>query len=354
MIKNFIENKKIIVDIDGGCGNQLFQLLACKTLALNLKRQPAYSDLKCGRFRNFEVEKIAKFLGFEKYNEFNYNEIPKLSEKDLCHPALFSAFPNKIGSIDENILIFGTFASHRIHNKGVIDDLKNFVLNYQLKIHNLDYPFIAVHLRELLGTWGDKPLDRVDNLDFLFYQRAFKLIMKEESYSKIKKVIIFCDLHNNKKNSKLIPLLKRFLKNNGYEIIFGDDLFSTPLDIILLMSRAKIILASNSTFSWWGAYLSNAKVYCPIYSLWEPALSTPESWVQINDGNLNPKTWHAESGYENINLSKIQQKNIKRNTSDLIPKNLFKIIIKLGKIISFLKGKTIDKLWNLRFSSLLS
>ena len=61
------------------------------------------------------------------------------------------------------------------------------------------------------------------------------------------------------------------------------------------MSRASYIVISNSTFSWWGAYLGNKIVISPILSIWETNLKTPDSWIQVNDGNLYPITWHGDN-----------------------------------------------------------
>ena len=71
------------------------------------------------------------------------------------------------------------------------------------------------------------------------------------------------------------------------------------------MSRANYVICSNSTFSWWGAYMSNGKKICPIFSIWEPVLMTPDNWIQIHDGNKNPKTWNKLNIY---NKNKIKTK----------------------------------------------
>ena len=120
------------------------------------------------------------------------------------------------------------------------------------------------------------------------------------------------------------------------------------------MSNAKCIVFSNSTFSWLGSYLSENEVFFPIYSLWEPALTTPDNWTQIDDGNFNTRTWHGYGKYELLNFSKLNSRNIKVEFKQYFPNYFLKIINKLTKI--FLKGmiKKTNRIWNLRFSSLLS
>lgn len=354
-IKMVKEKKlQLIVELDGGCGNQLFQIVACKTLAINFKRTPAYSSQKLGKNRNLEVEKVANFFGFERINIDESKKIPKLSEKDLCHPALFSTFPIIPKSKDEKILIYGTFASHRLHKKELIKDLKKFTSSQYNENKLLDNEYISLHLRELLGTFSDIPLDNVDNLNILYFERAFTLIKKNKTFSKIKNVVLFTDLYKNKKNSKLIPKVLKLLKKLDYDVTFGDDIISSPFEVITIMSQAKCIVCSNSTFSWWGAYLSEGQVFCPIYSLWEPALTTPDNWTQIDDGNFNPKTWHGDSKYKFLNVSKLNSRNIKTEFTQYLPNYFLKIINKLTKIFLRVILKKTDGIWNLRFSSLLS
>ena len=64
----------------------------------------------------------------------------------------------------------------------------------------------------------------------------------------------------------------------------------TTLDIVNIFSLAKCSIISNSTLSWWGAYLSNGKIYSPVMSLWEPDLMIPDDWEQIYSGEIKPLT----------------------------------------------------------------
>ena len=53
---------------------------------------------------------------------------------------------------------------------------------------------------------------------------------------------------------------KRFLKINGIEYINGDNEINSSLDIVNIFSNAKCCIISNSTLSWWGAYLSEENI----------------------------------------------------------------------------------------------
>ena len=135
--------------------------------------------------------------------------------------------------------------------------------------------------------------------------------------------------------SKIIPKIKKLIKNKKYNLILGDKLCSTAWESIVIMSQAKYVVASNSTFSWWGGYLSNNTVICPIFSLWDTRLLTPENWMQVNDGNLSPVSWHRENIYKKDQIkfsyrkdTKLFFRKIKHVFSFYILKRVFPMINK--------------------------
>jgi hypothetical protein len=78
-------------------------------------------------------------------------------------------------------------------------------------------------------------------------------------------------------SKKLIVLCKdfrevEFLLNNYPDIVILDDSHVNPWEAIALMSRAQKCLSSNSTLSWWGAFLCNrnsGEAYLPSdWSYW--------------------------------------------------------------------------------------
>jgi len=70
----------------------------------------------------------------------------------------------------------------------------------------------------------------------------------------------------------------------SFKIIDAERLL-TAFETLMLISSAKTIVISNSTFAWWGAYFSqNAEIYCP--SKWfqkmsDPIDLIPQNWIQI-------------------------------------------------------------------------
>ena len=84
--------------------------------------------------------------------------------------------------------------------------------------------------------------------------------------------------------SEVIPLKLRSITN----VIHSDSLKSSEL--LELMRYGSYYIISNSTFGWWGAYLS----YTPT-----PVVIVPEPWFSklTNPTNLIPIDWHKASRY---------------------------------------------------------
>ena len=106
----------------------------------------------------------------------------------------------------------------------------------------------------------------------------------------------------NPNSSKLVPKIRDFLKINGIKYINGDNETNSSLDIINIFSNAKCCIISNSTLSWWGAYLSDGKIFSPVMNLWEPDLKLPDHWIQIYANELAPKTHHKKIKFETLIL----------------------------------------------------
>ena len=193
-------------------------------------------------------------------------------------------------------------------------------------------------------------METIDNLSLEYYKRSIDLIDEEikiNNQPRLKKAILFSDMFKDYSESLLHKPLRELLESRGYEVILGDNLCKNCLEVISLMSRAKFVICSNSTFSWWAAYMSQGKKICPIFSLWETNLTTPDSWIQIHDGNNNPSTWHKLDIY----------KNNKIKTKPYSIRNVFLYKLKLvlkQKIYSKVFGGILNKYNTLRIKSLLS
>ena len=190
----------------------------------------------------------------------------------------------------KDIHLEGYFTNYRIHNPYVKKKIKSYIRKLKINEKFKKLEFIAIHLRELHGTGDIKINKNIDNIPIDYYSKSISKILKIPYLSKIKNVIVFCDTWKNTNNSKLLPQIKFLLKKNGLRYINGDKEIKSTLDIISIFSLSKCCIISNSTLSWWGAYLINGKIFSPVMNLWEANLKTPDHWEQIYSGEINPST----------------------------------------------------------------
>ena len=337
-------DKKIIIELHGGTGNQLFQLAACYRIAKINKRQAFYTDHLLGEIRNLETESVAKKLNIKKLNNKELKNKRIINEKEMCHPAFFSSFPDTSYLPDSDLIISGYFQNYRIHTGEFMNLIRETSDNEYKLIKFKDPEYIAIHIRELQasGKENGKPLNRTDRLSINYYERSISLIRQliDKNNLNINKALIFTDMFKNKEHSLLFEPIAKILKFNNFDVIEGDNFCRSALQAISLMSKAKYIVTSNSTFSWWAAYISKAKVITPILSVWEPLLLTPDSWIQINDGNLMPKTWHKGNIYKTGSIRKrfyytpikLVRKIMHILNHIILPKTFFSYIRKYNKL----------------------
>ncbi len=311
LVKELKEKDKlqIAVELVGGLGNQLFQLSACFMFAKIHNRIPLYTDRLLDGNRKNEVTGIAEELGIKFINSKKIEKWPLLNEEQIIHPAYFSYYPETNYLPKQDIVLSGYFQNYKIHN----ENLKNIIKEYSKKTYNETHKsseeFISLHIRELQASRNNIPLKDKDNLNIKYYQRSLEIIenrLKKEN-RKIKNIYLFSDMFNkDKKNSKIFNLLQKLFDEKNYKLILADNLCSTAWETVAIMSHGDFIITNTSTFSWWAGYLSEGQIICPILSLWDILLITPENWIQVNDGNLSPRTWH------NLNVYKHKEIKLKK------------------------------------------
>ncbi len=319
----------LIINLKGGTGNQLFQIAAALSLAYTYKKncQFCIDNISKDKYkRKLEISELLDNLEVREKKLKNKNLKLYLDEYDIDHPLYFSK-NSPLASQKIDIHLEGYFTNYRIHNPNVKEKIKSFIrnLNINEKFKKLD--FFAIHLRELHGTNDNKIKRNIDNIQIEYYSEAINKILQIPYLSKIKYAVVFCDTWENPKNSILLPQIKELLKNNGIFYINGDEEIKSTLDIVNIFSLSKCSIVSNSTLSWWGAYLSNGKVFSPVMNIWEPNLKIPDHWEQIYSGEINPLTHHNQFIFQ-ADIRKGREINYRAYN----PKRL--LIIKLYRKIS--------------------
>jgi hypothetical protein len=293
----------------GGLGNQLFQfvigyIMAKKNkinLRINIERYNSYDrQFELDRFPeirklnipkikndNFFVKiylyldrkfyKILKILGIYKFINYFFFLDKQEFEKS---PFIFNGNLLK-QKILKNVTIVGFFQSEKyfIHYKKIVLKLFSFpkikdklVQKHLNLIKNKNS--VAIHIRR--GDYLNNP--KVRYVHGILTEDYYK---KSISYFKnrVKNPIFFIF-------SDDIELVKKtFFFFNKKKFIFVDT--KSSINDLHLMSNCKHFIIANSTFSWWGAWLSKNKykIICAPKRWVRAKISTPdiipESWIKI-------------------------------------------------------------------------
>jgi len=290
--------KKVFLTVccQGGLGNQLFQfiigyILAKKNkinLRINIERYNSYDrqfeldrfpeirKLNIVKIKDHKIYKILKILGIFKVINYFFHDKKKIENS----PFIFNEEFLK-EKIVKNVSIIGFFQSEKyfIHYKKIVLKLFRFpkikdklVQKYLNLIKNKNS--VAIHIRR--GDYLNNPKARHFHgiLGENYYKKSINYIKK-----KLKNPIFFIF-------SDDIELVKKtfsFFNNKKY--IFIDT--KSSINDLFLMSNCKHFIIANSTFSWWGAWLSKnkRKIVCAPKRWLRTRISTPdiipESWIKI-------------------------------------------------------------------------
>lgn len=289
----------IVIKLQGGLGNQMFQYAFARVIAKNnrdliLIENSFFENVKRKKgftYRKFELDifdnyyKIA--LDSDIATFYHLSIINKLKKKTgLCYPKIYNepSFDFQINalSIKSPVYLEGYFQSYKYFkgNEVLIKEIFTFPVKlldrinkellFKLKKHNT----IAVHIRR--GDYiNDKVISEVHgNCGLEYYLEAIK---RFESNIKDFTIVFFSDDINwVKEHFDDLPYSKIFVDNNKNDNSWKD---------MLLMSSCSHNIIANSSFSWWGAWLNSNP---------EKVVIAPKKWFAASDKNtrdLIPSEW---------------------------------------------------------------
>ena len=282
MNKDRITNKRIVMRMRGGLGNQLFilgygiylsEICDCATELICDTRE--YEKYKR---RNYEVDSLCISDSIEVYN-------PCLDNNHVVYDLLIKIlhvrlFINKHLRIKDSNRVFFERVFGIIYKEKPIslDSIKrrNVYLygyfgdaNHMLNIRNRLIDEFAIKEK------NDCVVKYLDNIESASHSIAISMRLGED-YTESKWPICGVDYYS-KAVSKLAAMDSRL-------IVFSDDIekakgvlesfdcvfveHCTPAEQLYLMSRCDDFIISNSTFSWWGAFLGHKedrRIICPSY-----------------------------------------------------------------------------------------
>ena len=295
----------IYIKLRGGLGNQMFQYAICKSLAIknNTKVKFDIEELERDRLRNFElgyfkvsgiiasnieifffsllcndfISKILRLIGI-RYFYIKQKEIDINDSKQLDINFDASVLDKK-----GNLYIDGYWQCEK-YFIDIDEVIKNdFTLKKELdetnrnlitQIRNCNSTAIHVrrgdyvnnkHTNEFHGTCSLK-----------YYLNAIKIIEKRVKNPEF--FVFSDDLQWTKKNLKIKHPIT-FVSINHPKKAYKD---------LWLMANCKFFIIANSSFSWWGAWLStnSNKIIC-----------APKKWFNsTGEGHIVPKSWIRVEG----------------------------------------------------------
>jgi len=269
----------ITCHLQGGLGNQLFQIFATISLAieykmkfhfLNSEKLGVGSETKRSTYWKNILFRLEPFL-LLNFNNYNMNNTEIIREKQFSYDKL--TIPN-ISNIPEkeykekNRILFGYFQSYKyfqdnyeiIYKLLHIEKQKN---NLILKINKKREYFtntISMHFR--IGDYK-KITQCHPILPCEYYKRSLHYIKNLNSENKIVEFIVFyfCEEQDYNEVSQIIDVLK--IEFPLFHFIYIDNSL-LDYEQLLFMSCCNHNIIANSTFSWWAAYLNTNqhKIVC--------------------------------------------------------------------------------------------
>tara|TARA_B100001094_G_scaffold328346_1_gene388562 strand:- start:1735 stop:2625 length:891 start_codon:yes stop_codon:yes gene_type:complete len=155
-----------------------------------------------------------------------------------------------------------------------------------------DKPTVSIHIRR-----GDYMLDRNHALQVVNEDYYINSIIKEFNLANDFNFLIFSNDIEYVKNINFLKLLNKKYSNVWFvepKDIDSHSYTSSEKDDLALLSLCDNHIITNSSYSWWGAYLSknpNKKVICPTCWLnprfnvaeWINGKYFPSSWINVDN-----------------------------------------------------------------------
>jgi hypothetical protein len=266
---------KIHLQLSGGLGNQLFQFAFAKNLSIKLNRQllietksglndrylrkqelpeSLINNYKNNSFIVYFIFKIEKFLKLFLKKKIISSRPWGIIYDDRYKIKFDKKFLSHINN-QKNIYIMGYYQSPKYFMDNSIEIKRSIVnsikINFRYKkLFNIaktkNSVAIGVRLYEEIAKNKLSTVGKIEKLKF--YNESIKKI-----YNKIKRPVffIFCS-HNSKFLKKLI-----FNKKTDVRFVLPETGINEIRSTLYLFANCKNHIISNSSFYWWGYFLSN-------------------------------------------------------------------------------------------------
>lgn len=232
------QKSKYTILLQGGLGNQLFGWAA----ALSLARKNSGTAQVSQRLLQAGKYELAKYIFepqvIEEKKRFTFQQQKIFEERDF-------RFDERFNSINEGVTLRGFFQSWKYFSdcqsyiRQTFSAISNTSNQYEKLLGQLDRePYTAIHVRrgDYVGLTNYHGLTSRE-----YYSKAKEILSK---YQNAQKVVVFSDDIHAAKDVV-----------DWGDLYIGKHELENSAETLDLLSRAMNLVGSNSSFSWWGAYL---------------------------------------------------------------------------------------------------
>lgn len=283
------------VKIIGGLGNQMFQYAAAKSLAVKNETEVSAN---ISAFSSYEVhplrlDKLSCNCKFDTKINAKYRLLgmPYLGRVFSKISPMFNlyvenglAYHEAFFDLGRDVVLSGYFQSEKyfLNIRQLL--IQEFSLSEPLQAHEvffenqiLESNSIAIHIRrgDYISNLSANSVHGTCENDYFI--KALSYMKKENLLSSVTTLFIFSDDIEWCQDNLAFD----------YKTVFVKGSSDRPEVDIHLMSKCKHQIISNSTFSWWGAWLNTNPEKCVIAPLkWFKTLHdstdiVPEQWKQL-------------------------------------------------------------------------
>ena len=287
------KKNRVIVRLNGGLGNQMFQYAAGLSLSLKLKGTLLLdtSLILDDKLREFCLDDFninAEIISKEEFKSEFFLPIKVIRKLSYLNNLIFNKkfYREKSFNYDKNFLnlkgnicIDGFWQSEK-YFKNISDILKRqFSLNKKISKNSENIlkkikacNSISCHIRRADYVTNPETNSYHGTCSIEWYMKSIKYIHKKV---KDPKFFIFSD------DIKWVE--KNFPKDSNFKFV-PNTKYKRDVEDLYLMSNCKHNIIANSSFSWWSAWLNNNK---------NKIIIAPKNWfkVKIDTTDLIPANW---------------------------------------------------------------
>jgi len=295
--------KRVTAYLQGGIGNQLFIFFAAYSVAARAKNSEVYLDKSLlslsqmqhpGNLEDMEIKVNGQILNF--YSKRFKKPALLIKTERVFYKIVFACKPLRrfllqyrsrvfgfdplVNSLRPPISLLGYFQTYKYladmpSNSKIEIALRNPSAWFNAACSEIGQAgsTVGIHLRR-----GDYAANK-STLGMLADEYFIEVLSTIASHEKVEKIYIFSDSLDS------AELLKKKISNFNCEVVVPPASVS-PAESLLLISRCTFKIISNSTFSWWSAYLSKnpSTIFAPIpwyLNHVEPEALVPDEWRRV-------------------------------------------------------------------------